>query len=350
MVNPAFWRDKRVFITGHTGFKGGWATLWLSSMGAHVAGFALPPDTAPDFFSLARLKDSIEHKVGDVRDRVAVSTAIRGFAPDVVLHMAAQSLVRRSYAQPVETYETNVMGTVHVLQALRDVPSVKAAIMVTSDKCYANDEAGRAFREEDPLGGHDPYSSSKGAAELVVAAYARSFFQQGCRIASARAGNVIGGGDWSQDRLVPDIVRGLMDAGKVRIRHPRAIRPWQHVLDPLAGYLLLAERMAGGDGIAGGWNFGPHTQDSTSVADLAQKLCAHWSWPDALAVSEEPALEKEALTLRLDSSKARALLGWRPKWDIETTLARTADWYNAFWNKADMRAFTLSQIEDYEHA
>jgi len=349
MIQPSFWRNRRVLLTGHTGFKGGWAAVWLHRMGAKVSGFALPPDTVPNFFSLAGVADLLDHRIGDIRNRDAVAAALRECEPEIVFHMAAQPLVRRSYAQPLETFATNIMGTAHLLEAVRRYPGVRAAIIVTSDKCYANDESGRAFREADAMGGNDPYSSSKGAAELVTAAYARSYFPSG-GIASARAGNVIGGGDWSEDRLVPDIIRSLQAGRPIALRHPQAVRPWQHVLEPLAGYLLLAQQVAQGGDVSGGWNFGPPADDMKPVAELARVACSCWGKSGTFLPAGLPSPKREAGMLVLDSAKARERLGWRPRWNLEGAVAKTMDWYRAHFEGADMRAHTLTQIDAYEHS
>lgn len=346
MIDRAFWRGRRVFLTGHTGFKGGWAAVWLHELGARVTGFALPPDTAPDFFSAAKVETLIVHHLGDVRDFDALSAAVQAAQPEIVLHMAAQPLVRRSYAQPLETYSTNVLGTVHLLEAVRQCPTVRATIIVTSDKCYANDESGRPLREGDAMGGPDPYSSSKGAAELVTTAYARSYFSSR-GIASVRAGNVIGGGDWSQDRLVPDIVRSLQSGRPIMLRHPNAVRPWQHVMEPLTGYLLLAQKLAQGVDVGGGWNFGPDPDEVKPVSAIAHAALCAWGADDALHTIE-PSPEAEAATLLLDSTKAKEALGWRPRWSFDEAVIRTMDWYRAHAEGADMREITLAQIAAHQ--
>ncbi|WP_244136921.1 CDP-glucose 4,6-dehydratase [Burkholderia pyrrocinia] len=353
MIAPSFWSGKRVFLTGHTGFKGSWLTLWLHSLGAEVTGYALAPDTTPNLFSLARVDEGIESVIGDIRDRGQLLDALRRAEPEVVIHMAAQSLVRASYSSPVETYETNVMGTVHVLDAIRQVRSVRSVVIVTTDKCYENREWEWGYRENEAMGGYDPYSSSKGCAELVSAAYRNSFFNEAAydthrvAIASARAGNVIGGGDWASDRLIPDIVKAI-DAGEiVNIRNPHAIRPWQHVLEPLGGYLLLAEKLyVEGPRYAGAWNFGPNDIDAQPVQAIVEHLTSRWGdnarWQ--LDGGDHP---HEATYLKLDCSKARARLGWRPRWDLDFTLDKIVDWYKAARKCKDVRTLTLSQIADY---
>ena len=347
-VNPAFWRGKRVLLTGHTGFKGSWLALWLDSLGARVSGFSLDVPTSPSLFEAARVAESLRDGRGDVRDPRAVRAAMDEARPDVVLHLAAQSLVRQSYAQPVETYATNVMGTAHVLEAARLAASVRAVVVVTSDKCYENRESGRAYVEADPMGGHDPYSSSKGCAELVTAAYRHSFFKEGkAAIASARAGNVIGGGDWSQDRLIPDIYRAAAARQPVRIRNPKAVRPWQHVLEPLAGYLLLAERLhTEGPQLAEAWNFGPDKTDSRPVAEVVDRVVKLWG--DGLRWEADPGSHPhEAILLRLDSAKARKHLAWQPRLPLDEALAWTVDWYKAFLGRQDVRRVSLAQIARY---
>ena len=351
-MNPAFWSGKRVFLTGHTGFKGSWLALWLCRMGAVVHGFALTPVTRQDLFEVARVSEGIEHQIGDVREAGTLLQAMRQFSPDVIFHLAAQSLVRRSYELPVETYAVNVMGTVHVLEAARQVPSVRATIIVTSDKCYDNSETGRAFVETDPMGGRDPYSSSKGSAELATAAYARSFFdpeKSGGSVASVRAGNAIGGGDWAQDRILPDIFRGLLAGNEIVLRNPAAIRPWQHVLEPLSGYLSVAERlMRDGPLPWEAWNFGPNAESEQSVETIARLCCEAWGRPDAFRIVEVPGQAHEAGVLKLDSSKAHRMLGWKPRWNFEETLARCVDWYRRFGAGEDIRAVTLEQIGAYD--
>ena len=339
-----------MFLTGHTGFKGGWLALWLHRLGAKVFGYALDPDTEPCFFASARVGEVLEADVrGDVRDLDALRRAMEEARPDVVIHMAAQPLVRRSYRQPVETYATNVMGTVHVLEAARALPSVQQILVVTSDKCYENRERARGYREDEPLGGLDPYSSSKACAELVTAAYRRSFFANGSRIAlaSARAGNVIGGGDWAEDRLIPDMVRAWMRGEPVRIRHPEAVRPWQHVLEALHGYLVLMAHMARDPArYSTAWNFGPDEADARSVAWMVARFAEAWGagkWvPDR---GEHP---PEAGLLRLDCAKAKRALGWRPRLDADTRVRWTAEWYRAFQKGMDMHAFSLEQIQAFE--
>lgn len=349
----AFWRGRRVFITGHTGFKGGWLTLWLQRMGAEVTGFALPPATTPNLFTLARIGEDMDFRIGDVRDAVALADAMRTARPEIVFHLAAQALVRAGYQAPVETYATNVMGTVHLLEAVRQTPSVRAVVIVTSDKCYDNREWLWGYREIEPLGGADPYSSSKACAELVTGAYRNAYFpperyaEHGVAIASARAGNVIGGGDWAADRLVPDILRAIAAGEPARIRHPDAIRPWQHVLEPLAGYLILAERLTeSGPAYAEAWNFGPAEDDAKPVRWIVERFtqafgeAASWQ-PDT---APQP---HEAHALKLDSAKARARLGWRPRWNLTQALDAVVAWQCAYAAGEDLREVCGRQIDAY---
>jgi CDP-glucose 4,6-dehydratase len=348
MDNWHFWRGKKVLVTGHTGFKGAWLSLWLHSLGADVTGFALAPPTDPSLFVLARLDELITSVHGDVRDLSVLQTAMNAAQPEIVFHLAAQSLVRESYQSPVETYATNVMGTVHLLEAVRVCSSIKAVVNVTTDKCYENREWHWGYREHEPLGGHDPYSSSKGCSELVTAAYRQSFLSgQGTAVASARAGNVIGGGDWATDRLIPDFLRAI-DAGEVlNIRSPQAIRPWQHVLEPLSGYLMLAERLfRDGGEFAEAWNFGPVDDDAKTVAwilEALKKKRPAVSWQ--CSAQPQP---HEAGYLKLDSSKSRKRLGWSTHWSLETALGKILDWHEEWRKGADVRAVTLQQINTYQ--
>jgi CDP-glucose 4,6-dehydratase len=349
-LTPDFWAGKRVLITGHTGFKGAWLSLWLEQLDADVTGISNSVPTEPSLFGLARVTEGITDLRADVRDRTAIAAAVGEAAPEVVIHMAAQPFVRRSFQDPVATYETNVMGTVHVLEAVRATPSVRAVVNVTSDKCYDNNPSRppRPFVEEDCMGGHDPYSNSKGAAELVTDAYRRSFFSEdgGARLASGRAGNVIGGGDWGEDRLIPDIMRGALQGAAIRVRNPSAIRPWQHVLNPLSGYLMLAEALCERDDAAAGWNFGPPSDDAQTVQWIADRLTEEW--PRDLEWEVDPGPHPhEAHYLALDSTRAREHLGWAPAWDLGETLERIVEWYVALMNGDDMRAVTLAQIEAF---
>lgn len=346
------WRGRRVLVTGDTGFKGSWLSLWLHALGAEVTGFALPPPTRPSLFEAAGIGELIHHVEGDVRDAAAVHAVVEGARPDVIFHLAAQPLVRLSYEQPVETYATNVMGTVHLLEAARAVPGVAAVVCVTSDKCYENREWVWPYRESDPMGGHDPYSSSKGCAELVVAAWRSSYFHDsGPLIASVRAGNVIGGGDWAAERLVPDLVRAFEVEQAPVIRSPDAVRPWQHVLEALGGYLLIAERLLGGEArFADAWNFGPADDDARPVSWIVEKMRAAWGDDAAGPLADAAPRPHEAGLLRLDCSKARAALGWRPALTLEQALDWIVAWHKATGTGSEARAVTLSQIADYTAA
>ena len=349
MSGAAFWRGRRVFVTGHTGFKGSWLAVLLHGRGAEIHGLALPPREG-SIFPRAGLESLLASStIGDIRDPDAVSRALAASKAEIVVHMAAQPLVRASYDAPVETYATNVMGTVHLLEAVRRTPSVRAVVIVTTDKCYENREWLWGYREDEPMGGHDPYSSSKGCAELVTSAYRRSFFGEGrVRIASARAGNVVGGGDVSPDRLVPDLVRTLERGERTPVRNPGAVRPWQHVLEPVSGYAILAERLCGSDGerFAEAWNFGPDASGEKSVADVVETVCRVWG-DGAGWTRQEGEHAHEATFLKLDSSKARHRLGWAPRWDFGRTLAETVAWYRATRRGDDMRLFTRRQVEAY---
>jgi CDP-glucose 4,6-dehydratase len=344
-MSPAFWRGRRVFLTGHTGFKGGWLALWLEALGAQVHGFALPPPTDPNLFEAAQVQRRLAgHTLGDLADRDLVARALRAAEPEVVFHLAAQPLVRLAYAQPVETFATNIMGTVHLLEAVRACPSVRAVVNVTTDKCYENREWDWGYRESDALGGADPYAASKACSELVSAAYRSSFLAaSGVALATARAGNVIGGGDWAADRLLPDAFRAL-DAGKpLTIRAPGAVRPWQHALEPLSGYLRLAERLCQeGAPFAGAWNFGPADEGARSVAALLSRLVE--LEPAFRWVHDAAPQPHETTLLRLDSSRARLRLGWQPRWDLDTALRMSLDWHRAWRQGRDMGEFTVAQI------
>ncbi len=350
-VDPGFWRGKRVLLTGHTGFKGGWLSLWLQALGAELQGYALAPVGEHNLFDAARVAEGMGSTIGDVRDLAALRSSLAAFRPQVVIHLAAQPLVRESYADPVGTYATNVMGTVHLLEAVRATPGVRVVVNVTTDKCYENREWPWGYREDEAMGGHDPYSSSKGCAELVSSAYRRSFFRQGGpAVATARAGNVIGGGDWATDRLVPDVMRAFERGEPVVIRNPQATRPWQHVLDPLAGYLSLAQRLwHDGDAVAEGWNFGPHDEDARPVQWIVEQLAECWGrgtgWQ--LDGGTHP---HEAHFLKLDISKARARLHWGPRWRLAEALRRTVDWHRAWRSGQDARALCLAQIDDHSRA
>jgi CDP-glucose 4,6-dehydratase len=352
-VSLSFWRDKRVFLTGHTGFKGSWLSLWLQSLGGDVTGYALDPITHPNLFEIAEVNKYMRSIIGDIRNLHALKKAMKEANPDIVIHMAAQPLVRYSYSHPVETYATNVMGTVHVLEAARENKNIKAILNVTSDKCYDNKEVNRGYKEDEPMGGFDPYSNSKGCAELVTSAYRNSFFsiekykEHGVALGTGRAGNVIGGGDWADDRLVPDLFRAFINKKPVVIRNPNAIRPWQHVLEPLRGYLTLAEKLYNeGPRFAESFNFGPHESDAKPVEYIANYLVNLWqdgaTWSHDK--SEQP---HEAHYLKLDIHKAKDHLGWEPHLSLDEALRYTFDWYRAYEKKEDMHEVTMKQIKDY---
>ena len=353
VMSPAFWHGKRVLLTGHTGFKGGWLTLWLESMGAKVSGYSLPPPTEPSLCMVAGIEKSMASTREDVRNLAALKRCLEQSSPEVVFHLAAQALVRPSYQDPVDTYSTNVMGTVNLLEALRNCAGVRSVVIVTSDKCYENREWVWGYREDEAMGGYDPYSNSKGCAELVTAAFRSSFFnpeeyaRHHVAIATGRAGNVIGGGDWAKDRLLPDIVRAIIAGQSVKIRNPAATRPWQHVLEPLSGYLDLAQHLyEEGPRFTGGWNFGPWDHDTKPVKSIVDEVTELWG--DG-ARWEKDGLDHphEARYLKLDCSKAHSLLGWRPKLRVETALAWTVDWYKSWRAGHDMRALSVKQISTY---
>lgn len=349
-----FWRGKRVFLTGHTGFKGGWLALWLTHLGAQVRGYSLAPLSSPSLFEEARIDGVLDDIRGDIRDEKRLENALVEFAPEIVFHLAAQPLVRSSYEDPILTYETNVIGTARVLNAVRKSPSVRAVVSVTTDKCYENKEWVWGYRESDPLGGYDPYSSSKACAEIVSAAFRQSYFpvqrfpEHRVAIATARAGNVIGGGDWSLDRLIPDLIRGFSAGTTVEIRRPRAIRPWQHVLEPLHGYIKLAEKLFGEDGAryATAFNFGPAEEDARQVSWIAARMAEAWG-EGATWVANEDSHVHEAQYLKLDASRAHNELGWSPQLNLSAALVLSVNWYRAQLAGEDMRAYTLNQIADY---
>lgn len=352
MINPNFWKNKRVLVTGHTGFKGGWISLWLQSLEVDLAGFALPPNTNPSLFEVANVSKSMQSFIGDIRSFDEVAKVFNSFKPEIVFHLAAQPLVRYSYNNPIETYATNVMGTVHVLEAARHTASVKAIVNVTSDKCYENKEWIWGYRENEPMGGYDPYSNSKGCAELVTSAYRSSYFSSppNLALASARAGNVIGGGDWSEDRLVPDIIKSITSQQAVTLRNPSATRPWQHVLEPLSGYLMLAEQLyQAGNDYAQAWNFGPSEHDAKSVEWVAQALVKQWGEEASYNVSNQANTLHEAHLLKLDSSKARNQLKWKSKWDVDTTLKKITQWHKAHISGVSMREYCLDEITEYNN-
>jgi CDP-glucose 4,6-dehydratase len=348
-VNPSFWNGKKVYLTGHTGFKGSWLSLWLQSMGVIVKGYSLDVNTKPSLFSEAKVAEGMESEIGDIRNLERLTESMVSFSPDILIHMAAQPLVRLSYHEPVDTYTTNVIGTVNVLEAARKCSNLKAIISVTTDKCYENKEWEWGYRENEPMGGHDPYSSSKGCAELVTSAYRRSFFSSDdtASIASARAGNVIGGGDWSEDRLIPDILRAFEKSEPVVIRNPLSTRPWQHVLEPLSGYLVLAQELfLNGDDFAEAWNFGPKDEDCKPVSWILDKMVTHWgnnaSW--SLDKNNNP---HEAGFLKLDCSKASNRLKWNAKWNLKLTLKSIVDWHQLYSNGGDLKKQCLKEINTY---
>lgn len=352
LVNPRAdaWSGRSVFLTGHTGFKGGWLALMLHALGARVHGYALDPDSGPSMFEVAGIRHVLSSDTrADLADRGRLADAMASARPDVILHLAAQPLVRESYVRPVDTFATNVMGTVHLLDAARSLPGVRAIVVVTTDKVYANDGAGRTFAEGDALGGDDPYSASKAAAELVTASYRHSFFRTGyaAKIATARAGNVIGGGDWAVDRLVPDCMRAFAEGEAVHLRYPSASRPWQHVMEPLVGYLVLAERLFGESGMhaARAWNFGPRSEDEATVGDVAQRLALLWGDGASVRPDDGPQ-PHEAGLLALDSTAAREL-GWRPRWSLAQALDATVSWHRTWLTGGDMNEFTRTQIAAY---
>jgi len=347
LIDRNFWQGKRVFLTGHTGFKGGWLALWLSSLGSQVKGYALNPPTSPSLFNEAKVGKVIDSQIGDIRDQDALYESMLEFNPDILIHMAAQPLVRYSYEAPIETYEVNVIGTAKVLEVARSCPNLKAIVNITTDKCYENDGRSEGYKEDDPMGGYDPYSSSKGCAELVTSAYRRSFLQdQGIGLASVRAGNVIGGGDWADDRLIPDILRSFEEGKPVVIRNPKSTRPWQHVLEPLSGYLILAQKLYKDQKkYAEGWNFGPNEKDVKPVDWILDKMIL--KWPDASWKLDQNSSPHEAGFLKLDISKAESRLGWKPVWELSYTLEKIIAWHKAWLNKEDMQATCLTEIEEY---
>lgn len=352
-MTGAFWQGKRVFLTGHTGFKGSWLSLWLQKLGAELTGYALDPPTTPSLFEIARVGEGMNSFVADIRDADRLKREMTSAKPDVVIHMAAQALVRRSYTDPIETYSTNVMGTVNLLEAVRQVPGIRAVLNVTTDKCYENREWVWGYREIEPMGGFDPYSNSKACSELVTASYRSSFFpaekyaQHGVGLASARAGNVIGGGDWAKDRLVPDVIRAFQAKDTLQIRSPDAIRPWQHVLEPLHGYLMLAEKLyLEGPPWAEAWNFGPYEQDHQPVAAVVRYIAEKWHDKSDWSVDAGPH-PHEANYLRLDCAKARNRLGWYPRWRFEQALDAILEWHRAQVANEDARSVTLRQIKNF---
>lgn len=352
-VTSEFWKAKKVLITGHTGFKGSWLSLILHKMGADIFGYALDPPTNPNMFNELKINKLIRSCIGDIRELSKLATTVNLFRPEIVFHMAAQPLVRESYKDPVATYETNVIGTVNLLEVLRHSSSVKAVVIVTSDKCYENKEWHWGYRENDPLGGYDPYSNSKACAELVTTAYRNSFFnaneykKHGVAVASARAGNVIGGGDWAEDRLIPDFVRAVSKGEEVKLRSPYAIRPWQHVIEPLAGYMRLAERLFhDGPDYAGPWNFGPEDNSARNVKYITKRFAEFWGGGFSFVLDKDTQ-PHEASFLKLDCSQAKAKLDWMSLWNIDEALKRTVDWYKAWFKSEDMLSITENQIVEY---
>jgi CDP-glucose 4,6-dehydratase len=354
LVIADFYKGKRVFVTGHTGFKGSWLCLWLTRLGAQVTGYALDPPTSPSLFELSGLENLVHSHIADIRNAEKLSSVMLEATPEIIFHMAAQPLVRDSYKIPVETYSTNVMGTVHLLEAVRKCPSVRSVVNVTTDKCYESREWDRGYRENDRLGGFDPYSSSKACSELVTAAYRSSYFnpatysEHGVAIATARAGNVIGGGDWAADRLIPDVVRSMLAGEEVRIRNPHSIRPWQHVLEPLSGYLALAQKLyESGPEYGEGWNFGPSDDDSKPVEWIVRRMC-ELKGNDARYEIEVGAHPHEAHYLKLDCSKTRMRLCWHPKWNLNQALTSILEWLEVYSFDGDIRECCLRQIATYE--
>lgn len=348
IADRTFWKDKRVFITGHTGFKGSWLSIWLTEMGAIVKGYSLKPSTNPNLFDVTNISSYLESEIGDIRDYNKLKSSIHSFSPEIILHLAAQPLVRDSYENPLYTYETNVMGTANLLQASRNLSSLKSIVIVTTDKCYENKEWEWGYRENEAMGGYDPYSSSKGCAELVTSAFRRSFFQETeVYIASARAGNVIGGGDWSKDRLVPDLLKSYNNGKQVLIRNPKATRPWQHVIEPLNGYLILAEELyRHGKLFAESFNFGPRDEDCQSVESILTYINNYWNECPGWKLDDERN-PHEARFLKLDISKAKYKLNWVPKWNIETTIKKILDWNKAFHNNENMLEYCIEEIKSY---
>jgi CDP-glucose 4,6-dehydratase len=354
-MRPSFleaFAGKRVLLTGHTGFKGSWLALWLKKLGAEVSGYSLAPPTVPSMFELCGVGETLDHAIGDIRDIDTLNARVEEARPEIVLHLAAQPIVRQSYVDPLETLTSNVVGTANVLEAVRRLKTRCAIVVVTSDKCYENREWIWGYRENDPMGGHDPYSMSKGATELVVSSWRRSFFGQGSgiKLASARAGNVIGGGDWAADRIVPDCIRAFSEGRNVELRHPKATRPWQHVLEPLGGYLLLASRLLGddADSYCSGWNFGPSADDVRPVEDIVRRMADNWGEAASWSVSEGPHL-KEASMLSLNCDKAMGLIDWRPSWSLDDAAKQTVDWFKVWANDPKgLRGETERQIELFE--
>ena len=347
LIDRNFWKGKRVFLTGHTGFKGSWLSLWLDFLGVSVKGYSLSPNTNPSLFYEAKVSEVLDSQIGDIRDQKTLYESMKSFNPDILIHMAAQPLVRYSYDSPIETYEINVIGTANVLEVARSCSNLKAIVNITTDKCYENDGRSHGYSEDDSIGGRDPYSSSKGCAELVASSYYRSFLKdQSIGLASVRAGNVIGGGDWAEDRLIPDILRSFEKGESVVIRNPKATRPWQHVLEPLSGYLILAQKIYNDQNrYAEGWNFGPNEQDVRPVDWILDKMI--YKWPNSSWKLDQNSTPHEAEFLKLDISKAKLKLGWKPIWGLAYTLEKIIDWHKSWLEKEDMQATCLAEIEEY---
>lgn len=351
-MNNNFWINKKIFVTGHTGFKGSWLCLWLHKLGAKVTGYALPPPTNPSLFELCDINSIVNSIIGDVRDSATLSKTIQGARPEIIFHMAAQPLVRESYKRPVDTYATNVMGTVNLFEAIRECKSVRAVVNVTTDKCYENKEWSWGYKENEPLGGYDPYSSSKACSELVTSAYRNSFFGNNksghfVAVASARAGNVIGGGDWADDRLIPDCIRSIIKREHILIRNPASIRPWQHVLEPLRGYMMLAQKLyEDGAKFSESWNFGPHDDDAKPVEWIVKRLCERWGTGASYKI-DDGLHPHEAQYLKLDCSKVNSKLGWCPKWNLEKALDSIIEWTKSYSNGENLRSISIKQIEEY---
>ena len=350
-MNSSFWKNKKVFLTGHTGFKGSWMSLWLLKSGAELTGYSLGLPTKPSLFTDLQIEKEMNSIFSDVRDLDKLKSAVINARPDIVIHMAAQPLVRYSYHNPVETYSTNVMGTVHLFESARACENTKVIVNVTSDKCYENQERLAGYKENEPMGGYDPYSNSKGCSELITSSYRNSFFKNEKKLlASGRAGNVIGGGDWASDRLVPDIIRSVLNNKTLEIRNPRATRPWQHVLEPVGGYLHLAQKLftSGDESLAEGFNFGPENNDHCDVEFIIKNMNTHWDDKIKFQIIQSEANPHEAHYLSLDCSKAKSKLGWKPKWNVNTALAKTVDWVKAYQSSSSQREICLKQISDYE--
>lgn len=349
MINKNFWNNKKVFLTGHTGFKGSWLAMWLKSMGVNLKGYSLSPEDKINLFEKASIENNMISEIGDIRDYNRLYNSIIDFKPEILIHMAAQPIVRKSYEDPIDTYSTNVMGTINILESARACPSLKSIVIVTSDKCYENKETQNPYKENEPMGGHDPYSSSKGCCELLINSYRRSFFNDNnsSGLASVRAGNVVGGGDWSKDRLIPDILKSFKKNESVIIRNPSAIRPWQHVLDCLSGYLVLTEKLYfNNEKFSGAWNFGPNINDCKPVEWIVEKMISV-SGKNIDWVLDKKSNPHEANTLILDNNKSKKFLKWKPKWNIEESITKIIEWHKKNLNDENINEMCLSQINDY---